>query len=154
MERQDQFSVQKGCSIKQRLRYDIKKNNVKRKPNQQKYVLLQTCVPRDQYAKPEAFDTQALGRNLQLGSFYDARQGLTQNIAQGNCFNPRTNMFFPESSFWTREKINDNANQKNGGSTKVKYLSYQRTLDKTDHIDIHAELEMDFMSKLRYKIYI
>jgi len=90
----------------------------------------QTCVPRDQYAKPEAFDTQALGRNLQLGSFYDAR----------------TNMFFPESSFWTREKINDNANQKNGGNTKVKYLSDQRTLDKTDHMDIHAELEMDFMS--------
>ena len=62
-------------------------------------------------------------------------------------------MFFPESSFWTREKIDDNANQKNGGNTKVKYLSDQRTLDKTDHMDIHAELEMDFMSKSRYKIY-
>ena len=34
---------------------------------------MQTCVQRDQYAKPEAFDAQALGRNLQLGSFYDAR---------------------------------------------------------------------------------
>eukprot|EP00091_Calanus_sinicus_P008510 TRINITY_DN2061_c0_g1_i3.p1 TRINITY_DN2061_c0_g1~~TRINITY_DN2061_c0_g1_i3.p1 ORF type:complete len:555 (-),score=118.33 TRINITY_DN2061_c0_g1_i3:234-1826(-) len=90
----------------------------------------QICVPREQYATPEAFDTQAVGRNFQLGSFYDAR----------------TNMFFPESSLWTRENINAHLIKRNGGQTKLDYRSDQRTKDKTDHMDIEASLEMDFMS--------
>jgi len=90
----------------------------------------QTCVPREDYAKPEAFDAKALGRNFQLGSFYDAR----------------TNMFFPESSLWTRDRIIENMIRKTGGSEEIDFHSDQLTLDKTSHMDIDASLEMDFMS--------
>merc|ERR1719427_1677160 len=75
-------------------------------------------------------DADALGRNFQLGSFYDAR----------------TNMFFPESSFWTRTTIDDNKSQTNKFETKAEFNSDQRTLSKTSHMDISASLSMDFMS--------
>ena len=58
-------------------------------------------------------------------------------------------MFFPESSLWTREKINANLIKKKGGNTVVEYQSDQRTKDKTSHMDIEASLEMDFMSEIR-----
>ena len=56
-------------------------------------------------------------------------------------------MFFPESSLWTRDKINANLIKKNGGNTVIEYQEDQRTIDKTSHMDIEANLQMDFMSK-------
>ena len=61
----------------------------------------------------------------------------------------RTNMFFPESSLWTRDRINENLIRKTGGSEEIDFHSDQLTLDKTSHMDIDASLEMDFMSGLR-----
>ena len=66
--------------------------------------------------------------------------------------NFRTNMFFPESSLWTRQKINDNLIQKNGGNIDFAVESDQRTTEKISHMGIEAELSMDFMSiKLKTK---
>ena len=58
-------------------------------------------------------------------------------------------MFFPESSLWTRGKINENLIKKNGGEMVLGYQSDQRTKDKTSHMGIEASLEMDFMSEIR-----
>jgi len=90
----------------------------------------QTCVPKSQYAAPEAKNVQALGRTLQLGTVYDAR----------------TNMFFPETSFWRKETI-DNAVQENpAGHTSYEVYTDQRTKSKMESMDIEASLSMDFMS--------
>merc|ERR1711936_1385484 len=75
-------------------------------------------------------DEKGLGRNIQLGSLYDAR----------------TNIFFPEASFWDKSTIRKSMVEHDKFDVNLEVTANKRTLDKTNHFDISASLTLDFMS--------
>ena len=58
-------------------------------------------------------------------------------------------MFFPESSFWSRDVINQNTVQeKPPTGTEWKVSKTKSTKEKTSFMKVSAELSMDYMSEL------
>ena len=58
-------------------------------------------------------------------------------------------MFFPESSFWSRNVINENTVQeKPPTGTEWKVSKTKSTKEKTSFMKVSAELAMDYMSEL------
>jgi hypothetical protein len=90
----------------------------------------QICVEPHLLAKPERQDMQALGRNFVLGSMYDER----------------TQQFFPESSFWARQRILDGTDAFPTPKTETSFTADQSTFDRMEHMGIKAEIQMNFMS--------
>ena len=64
----------------------------------------------------------------------------------------RRNLFFPESSLWSQNTINSNYFEYDRRSVNLDVSANKRTLDKTDHMDISADLTLAFMSKILTKV--
>jgi len=90
----------------------------------------QKCVTKADQSKVVPLDEKGLGRNIQLGSLYDAR----------------TNIFFPEASFWDKNQIRESMVEHDKFDVNLELTANKRTLDKTNHFDISASLTLDFMS--------
>jgi len=90
----------------------------------------QKCVTKAEQGKVLPRDEKGLGRNIQLGSLYDAR----------------TNIFFPEASFWDKSTIRKSMVEHDKFDVNLEVTANKRTLDKTNHFDISASLTLDFMS--------
>jgi len=73
---------------------------------------------------------KALGRNFVLGGFYDAR----------------SNVVFPEMSFWNASVIHDSAITTKQLKVDLDVQSLNRKFDRTEYFDIHAALSVDFMA--------
>ena len=94
---------------------------------------------------------KSLGRNVQLGSFYNARLYTTSKGVYCTQLIARTGMFFPESSLWSRKTITNATESKNNNAlTSLDYTTDFLTKEKMNHMGISADLTLKFMG--RYKI--
>merc|ERR1712226_513417 len=75
-------------------------------------------------------EEKTLGRNFVLGAFYDAR----------------TNIVFPETSFWSQDVIQNNATVNNRFKVDLDVQSLYRTRERTKFFDVSAYLSVDFMA--------
>ena len=59
----------------------------------------------------------------------------------------RTNIVFPETSFWSQDVIRDNATVNNRFKVDLDVQSLYRTHDRTKFFDVSAYLTVDFMGE-------
>ena len=60
---------------------------------------------------------------------------------------PRSNIAFPEMSFWSAEAINNATIRTNQLKVDLDVQSLNRKYDRTEYFDIYAALTVDFMGK-------
>jgi len=89
----------------------------------------QRCVNQDDTEEVVPMDIEALGRNFQLGSMYDARTG----------------MFFPERPLWSKNTTLHKKETSNQFRVNVDVKTADRLKERVNLFDISAELAVDFM---------
>ena len=62
-------------------------------------------------------------------------------------FLPRSNVAFPEMSFWSADVINNASVKTNQLKVDLDVQSLNRKYDRTEYFDIEAALTVDFMGK-------
>ena len=60
---------------------------------------------------------------------------------------PRSNVAFPEMSFWSADVINNASVKTNQLKVDLDVQSLNRKYDRTEYFDIEAALTVDFMGK-------
>ena len=61
--------------------------------------------------------------------------------------NLRTGIFSPESSFWSRQTLNNAAEKRNDTLTEATFTTDTLAKAKMKHMDISADLTLKFMGK-------
>jgi len=100
-------------------------------PDGQEYHMRkQKCTKVGDVSDVLPLNQKALGRNFVLGGFYDAR----------------SNVAFPEMSFWSADVINNASVKTNQLKVDLDVQSLNRKYDRTEYFDIEAALTVDFMA--------
>ena len=107
------------------------------------FNFFQKCTKVGDVSDVLPLNQKALGRNFVLGGFYDARCVFTKSIF----LLLRSNVAFPEISFWSADVINDAAVTTNQLKVDLDVQSLNRKFERTEYFDIYAALSVDFMGK-------
>merc|ERR1711971_357223 len=97
---------------------------------QEYHMRKQKCTKAGDVSDVLPLNQKALGRNFVLGGFYDAR----------------SNVAFPEMSFWSADVINSASVKTNQLKVDLDVQSLNRKHDRTEYFDIEAALTVDFMA--------
>jgi len=89
----------------------------------------QKCLSAEETPKNQAIVEKNMGRGLDLGSLYDAKDSTVYN----------------DASLWSQNTINQNKFRYDRKEVNTAFTADKSIHDKTSHFDISARLSMDFM---------
>ena len=84
------------------------------------------------------YTSHVLGRPVMIGSVYDAR----------------TNQIYATTSLWSRQTVKDKSYSSKSFSSDVSFFAAQSTFDRMAHMDIDANLKLEFLGKIGIKDFL
>ena len=80
------------------------------------------------------YTSHVLGRPVMIGSVYDARK----------------NQIYATTSLWSRETVKNRSYSSKSFSSDVSFFAAQSTFDRMAHMDIDANLKLEFLGECSY----